>query len=41
MELYNEGVYYKTNRAIIKRDNKLIVRNTWTGEEKALLDDLE
>lgn len=28
-----EGVYYKVNRAIIKKGNKFYLRNTWTGEE--------
>ena len=35
---YSEGIYYKRNNAIIYRLNKkeLVLRNTWTGEERVL-----
>ena len=35
---YSEGIYYKQNNAIIYRLNKkeLVLRNTWTGEERVL-----
>jgi hypothetical protein len=33
-EIAIERVYYKENRAVLKRGNKYILRNTWTGEEK-------
>ena len=35
-EIAVEGVYYKVNRAILKRGNKFILRNTWTGEEEII-----
>ena len=34
--LFNEGIYYKNNRCIIKEGNKYFLRNTWTGEEKEI-----
>ena len=35
---YSEGIYYKQNNEIIYRLNKkeLVLRNTWTGEERVL-----
>jgi hypothetical protein len=31
-----EGIYYKMNRVILKRGNKFILRNTWTGKEEII-----
>lgn len=35
----DEYVYYKENRAVLKRGKDYILRNTWTGEEKIISKD--
>ena len=39
---YSEGIYYKLNNAIVYRIPKreLVLRNTWTGAEKLLAQDI-
>ncbi len=34
--IWNEGVYYKKNRALLLRGDKIILRNTWTGKEREI-----
>ncbi len=35
-DTYSEGVFYKVNRALIRRGENVILRNTWTGDEKII-----